>query len=353
MSVNVFRFFRPTGEEKEEKSEKRRAQVRRAQQTYRLRKDQYTRALEKEVSRLRSVEADLSIEIQRLRDTVSSQQRLLAKENSWGDLWDYVANDEHVSRETGISPLSDQSQLAALSEVMLDSQWTATVTSPSERGQPALPLALESHPAPGASIPPSAQHPKARDCQPGPSSELTTTAMEFVLALESPCLSHIHGDPSTPHQANGHALTTSSYVLSLSPQSPSSSQSPSPSLESNKAAVIRGLDSAPRNILDRLLALSTNFALEDELTPIQAWKRISAQMGSLRNPNTNGSKNGQLEWSLKELVRRLSGTIKCHGFGAVLKVDVFEKAVRDVMIGQGWESVGAGGNISGARQLFI
>ncbi|KAK4165532.1 hypothetical protein QBC43DRAFT_315417 [Cladorrhinum sp. PSN259] len=320
MSVNVFRFFRPAGE-KEKQSEKRRAQVRRAQQTYRLRKDEYTRSLEKEVTRLRSVESELVRENQRLQDTINAQQRLIAKKGSWGDLWDCLSSDDDVfGGEVGISPpLSDQSQLPPLSESTLDSQWPRA--SPSHQGQsrrPELaPLAFQSHPTPSAFIPPS-ETVKRQDCQPNHPSDMVTTGVEFVLALESPCLSHIHGDPSAPQQATGHALTTSSYVLAFSPPSPLPS-----SPESNKESIAKGLESAPWTILDRLLALSTSFALEDEVTPAQAWARIREQV-------EKGGIKTRVGWC-NELVARLAGLVKCHGFGAVLKVDVFEQVLREVM----------------------
>ncbi|KAK0738147.1 hypothetical protein B0T18DRAFT_239833 [Schizothecium vesticola] len=164
--------------------------------------------------------------------------------------------------------------------------------------------------------------------------------MEFVLALEAPCLGHIRGDPDAPDQASGHVLTTSSYVLDLS-LSPSSSSSLPSSPDSNAASITETLGSAPRAILDRLITLSTALTLEDEVTPVQAWNRIHAhlQLGTLR------------EDRLQPLVSKLAGAVKCHGyvhfkkidpnepsndrrirFGAVLKVDIFEKLLREVLI---------------------
>jgi hypothetical protein len=67
--------------------------------TYRLRKDQYARALEKEVSRLRALELDLVRENQRLRDEVRSQQYYLAEQRSWADLSAGQAIDTETHRE--------------------------------------------------------------------------------------------------------------------------------------------------------------------------------------------------------------------------------------------------------------
>ncbi|KAK4157561.1 hypothetical protein C8A00DRAFT_40135 [Chaetomidium leptoderma] len=119
--------------------------------------------------------------------------------------------------------------------------------------------------------------------------------MEFVLALEKPCLAHIHGDPENPQQANGHALTVTSHLLVLSPQPLSSP--PSPELLNEACA------KAPASILDRLLTLSTNLAVEGEVTPAQAWNRIRCQ------PQFDRLKAD----GLRAFTRKLGTAAKCHG----------------------------------------
>ena len=71
--------------------------------TYRLRKDQYARALEREVSRLRSLELNLVRENQRLCDVVRSQQCYLAEQRSWADPSASPAIETETYREPSIS----------------------------------------------------------------------------------------------------------------------------------------------------------------------------------------------------------------------------------------------------------
>lgn len=95
-------------------------------------------------------------------------------------------------------------------------------------------------------------------------------------------------------------MTASSYVLDVSPSPPHSG---SPDANSNAAPINEVLETAPRTILDRLVALSTTFALEDEVTPVQAWNRIQAhlQLGALKVER------------LQFLVTKLAAAVKCHG----------------------------------------
>ncbi len=100
-------------------------------------------------------------------------------------------------------------------------------------------------------------------------------------------------------------LTTSSYVLAMSPP-PSLPSSP----DSNPTSIAETLGSTPRAILDRMMTLSTAFALEDELTPVQAWNRIQAhiQLGALKVDR------------LQSLVGRMAVAVKCHGYVLLLRV---------------------------------
>ncbi|KAK5651994.1 hypothetical protein OQA88_10897 [Cercophora sp. LCS_1] len=373
MSVNVFRFFRPPGEEGEDRSEKRRAQVRRAQQTYRLRKDQYVRALEREVTRLRSIEATLSKDNERLREVVGAQKRLLAEKRTWGNFWDGLSGGDDVFGESTLSDCNPPLGIGAHTPAL-----SCPNTSPSCRTD-----GCQVSPAAGttgdqastiAFIPPfDSFDAVSSQCNP---SDLTAAGMEFVLALESPCLSHIHAhtDDSTTsvqHQikesntdiegprVNGHALTASSYILSLSSSSPpapapapATTATPTHDLPSDddalaaakKAAIVMGVQSTPNGILDRLLTLATSFALEDEITPVQAWERLRplVEEGNPRMESGNVSRE-----VVRTLVGRLAGVVRCYGlvpvvfvytpfmgaFGAVVKKEAFEQALSEVSLG--------------------
>ncbi|KAK0622378.1 hypothetical protein B0T14DRAFT_601155 [Immersiella caudata] len=368
MSVNVFRFFRPPGEEKEDRSEKRRAQVRRAQQTYRLRKDQYARALEREVARLRSVEATLSGENKRLLGIVHAQQCRLAEKRVWGNIWDGLSSEEDLFQDPDqLSPSSSGYTPFPSAGVALLSHQTNHSRGLQSRADYAPPTTF---------LPQINNFDGTTGQSLGP-SDLTSAGMEFVLALESPCLSHIHAhtddptadtqpqqpshqtkknnDPDEP-RVNGHALTASSYVLALprpspSPAFPSVSTSPiatatpppfpsdDPAAATNKVALLMGLSSTPSTILDRLLKLSTSFALEDEMTPVQAWARVRTLMVGSEESQTEGETTlsqgrGRAGEGSREVVQmvmgRLAGLVKCYGFGAVVKRDAFEQVLSEV-----------------------
>ena len=73
----AFRIFNPDGP-KENPVERRRNQLRRAQQNYRDRRDNYTKSLEKELERTRAHEAELMRDAERLRSTVQGLAKLLS-----------------------------------------------------------------------------------------------------------------------------------------------------------------------------------------------------------------------------------------------------------------------------------
>ncbi|KPM44090.1 hypothetical protein AK830_g2469 [Neonectria ditissima] len=77
MSKNIFRIFNPGGS-KQDPVEKRRGQLRRAQQNYRDRKDKYATSLEKELARTRASEASLMRKVEQLQSTVKAFAGLLS-----------------------------------------------------------------------------------------------------------------------------------------------------------------------------------------------------------------------------------------------------------------------------------
>ncbi|GAB1313388.1 hypothetical protein MFIFM68171_03598 [Madurella fahalii] len=341
--MDVFRLFRPSGERREGRPEKRRAQVRRAQQTYRLRKEQYTKSLENEVGRLRAIETDLVHETKHLRSTIQMLGNLLAESGLYVNLSPILAR-EGTEREPNAGPpchrspseghhveerahpdLSRARHTGAGAAAVPSEPWSTLCSKgpslrdgPSTRPEspqdtwltglrnnhlvfldPNVPVSTD-HYVPAA----TSRHRGVRlgDLDP------TTVGMEFVLALEEPCLGHIHGDPDNPEQPNGHALTVSSQLLFL----PSPSPPDAKDLRDARAK-------APAPILDRLLALSSSLTLEDEVTPVQAWNRIRSQ------PQFDQLRIDRLQ----SLTKELGEVVKCHGFGAVFKVDVLEKLVRE------------------------
>lgn len=86
--------------------------------------------------------------------------------------------------------------------------------------------------------------------------------IDFVLALENPCLHHTTADLEST-VSYGHILTTHAPLLSHGPRplQPASSWT------------------VPAVEIERLLSLSSQLNLAGELTPVQAWSRIKTYPG--------------------------------------------------------------------------
>lgn len=125
------------------------------------------------------------------------------------------------------------------------------------------------------------------------------TVATLSLSLESPCLGHIHGDPATPTQPSGHALTITSHLLAMAPPT-----SPSQVPQDTATTLSQARADAPTEILDRLLSLSADLAAEGEVTPVQAWNRICREPPQLKWLGVHG-----LRW----LMDKLTSAVKCHG----------------------------------------
>ena len=117
--------------------------------------------------------------------------------------------------------------------------------------------------------------------------------------LERPCLGHLHGDSSKPHDPTGHVLTTSAqlHFSSLGPVS-----------TPPENVIVPSYEHTPSDVLDRLLDLASDVCSEGEVTPVQAWHYVRTQpyFGGLDMP------------SLRRLAERLREVIKCHGYVLLL-----------------------------------
>lgn len=124
---------------------------------------------------------------------------------------------------------------------------------------------------------------------------ISCTLADSVQRLESPCLEHIHGNPKNPEDSTGHMLTVSARTLSIHTD---------PSRPNEKGcAGPPSYQGAPRDILERILALSPHVCFDGEMTPAQAWEYIRSQ------PHFGGIELRRL-WALAD---RLMEGIKCHG----------------------------------------
>jgi hypothetical protein len=148
--------------------------------------------------------------------------------------------------------------------------------------------------------------------------------IDFVLALENPCLHHTR-DNLESTESYGHILTTNAPLLTQRPRiaEPTSSWT------------------IPAAEIERLLNLSSQLNLAGELTPVQAWSRIRCYPGFEKLNRVR----------LETLERALLEEIQCYGyvhalitrhcwlltcacrFGAVMDEGAFEKILQQCFWG--------------------
>ncbi|KAF2116509.1 hypothetical protein BDV96DRAFT_572268 [Lophiotrema nucula] len=355
----------PAGDSKDKDNAqylKRREQVRRAQRTHRERKEHYIKSLENEVLQLRTNEAKIVQETRNLYTEINRLKRLLDQHGIlYGQAQGYSLPEQ---------PLSDSSSAPSLSSI-------SVVSNPRTHGQQ-LHIGgfggsgpntsnqfylseSDGSPPSGSTLESSSKGLRKKlsffgrrghsDSEPsegggdfntfsipgqGPTSvdvsglsasasalnlrdvDQTNLGMEFVLTLEAPCLHHTQGEPgSSSSQAaapTGHTLTATAPLLFQNPTQPVDTSS---------------THSAPWDTtslsLEKLLSLSSNFELSDEITPVQAWHQIRS------HPDFDGvGVNG-----LKRLTEDMLKHVKCYGFGAVIETEIFAGLARNLFPGGG------------------
>ncbi|UKZ80779.1 hypothetical protein TrVFT333_008544 [Trichoderma virens FT-333] len=301
MADRIFRIFNPR-EPKGDPIEKRRAQLRRAQQSYRDRKDKYTKALEAELARSRKSEAGLTSELERLRGKLQILTNLLSQN---GISLPLEFSDEDIYH--GDTSHSAASQLTTRGQPRkadgrpsnTQSAFTGTMTTNQGSILNGENRNLRQYGSSYFTRDNEPQVPRPRTAAattlatPRESTRLseldaTMVGMEFVLTLERP-----------------FQLQAS---LSLPPIDPKNPVPPS-------------YHNAPAAVLDRLLNLAPSVSADGDVTPIQAWHYIR------RQPHFGGFEMQ----SLNKLAERLREAAKCHGFGAAVQTGVFESAVREIL----------------------
>ena len=115
-------------------------------------------------------------------------------------------------------------------------------------------------------------------------------AIDFVLALEHPCMPHLPhpSDPQSDEPTN-HALLFSTPLASHAPRS--FQKSVDPSWTANTA------------MIKELLNLSSAINLEGEITPIEAWHRLRQHPGFSRLDR----------WAIEKIKTDLSASVRCCG----------------------------------------
>ena len=114
-------------------------------------------------------------------------------------------------------------------------------------------------------------------------------AIDFVLALEHPCMPHLPypANPPTEDPAN-HLMMASTPLVARAPDAPQLNQT----------------WTASGAIIKELLNLSSSINLEGEITPVEAWHRLHQHPDFWRLDHKK----------IEGLKRELSRTVRCCGY---------------------------------------
>lgn len=305
---------------------KRREQVRNAQRTHRQRTQNYIKTLESEVIRLRASEGDLTEANKKLQDQVELLRTSLILANV------PLPAGFEGSPQLAQPNLSDIDMPATVAFKMDSSNHQrlhVTWPSPPANRPAPTPASVSVQPPVWAAAPlqeratteyslsgakplprlPNVSPPTYQDPQRTMISGVDTPeiAVEFVLALEYPCMKHLP-HPSNPisEDPSNHAIMLSTPLVSHAPKSFQRSDT---NWTAN-ATMIKGL-----------LNLSLSINLEGEITPVEAWYRLR------QHPNF-----ARLDkWAIEKIKADLSASVRCEGFGAVLDETAFHFAVESIL----------------------
>ncbi|KAH8821489.1 hypothetical protein F5884DRAFT_745807 [Xylogone sp. PMI_703] len=311
------------------KKQRRRAQVRKAQIEHRQRKQNYVKFLEEDVKRFREMIAAIETEKSFLRVENSNIKDTLTNSNiSYDHLNLYQGSQNNSQMQLdhhspgSVSSYSNSSPTSIVSmkfdhEIYNHCLQVSNSPGPLNARVETLPmnkLNINSRsPTTPASGPMRTSHTKSGAPSP---LDVSSIAINFILALEHPCRSHFHAanhtgewDPKVPE--SNHELMASTYLYAHAPPS-----------------VFKDLDNAswpaPTLELSELLAMSRSLNSSDfEITPVQAWFLLQ----------DNYSIAVVLR-GLDALKHDLSSLVDCWGFGAVVDRDAFWAVTRRILEGK-------------------
>ncbi|KAL6161547.1 hypothetical protein ACJBU6_00657 [Exserohilum turcicum] len=329
--------------------------------THRERKEAYTASLESEVVRLRATKARLETEAKALFAENTALKQYLNQHGIAVPIG--LTRDQHVipnnssNGSPGYSSYSSSASPPSSSDTAPDDTLVLSVTQEDStskkrnwRKQVFVHQTCQTYQtkssSPQSIRAPFVSPPSSGSATPNNSISTTITkaslgsldpeivGMDFVLTLESPCLSHIDVPPTSPLLSSdtssslsspptsastgtfsplntGHALTLSACVLHNHPSPPGQRQ------HSHQPWRV------PRASLEQLLALSAAIPLGDtEVTPVQAWEYVRRQQGF-----------ADLEVARWEALKeKLVEGIKCHGFGGVVERQLLENSVFEAFV---------------------
>ncbi|KAK5058626.1 hypothetical protein LTR84_010890 [Exophiala bonariae] len=270
------------------KSARRREQVRRAQRTHRDRKATYVKTLESEVAKLRAKDSAHETEVLALRGLIRGLKDLIKQYKII--LPPDLASDPLLSSPEAtveIFTLADQSQSIRAyfpedyipnPSTFISPPTTSTDTTFSSMLNPSTSTSSSDLLLTGLTISdaPSFTPSHGQSSQSGLNVSMpvyhphglgsTQVGVEFVLALEQPCLRH-HYSHCIDAEGSGHEMMLMSPIMSRSPAL-NASLDPRSGLPSGSKWTVPAVE------LEKLLEFSDRLSLDGEITPVEVWQRI-------------------------------------------------------------------------------
>ena len=282
----------------------RREQVLQAQRTHRHRTQEYIRELEKEVFRLRDENESMLRRFQRMQSQLLLLKDTLIKNGIPAD----VELDVELVAPTA-SPVCRVSEQNDTLQPSVQVNLTAIANVIPERS-------CENHPAEIAPLAYQTSRHNLEETETLPSTKPTTqVAIDFILALEQPCLAHIkhthlgYSSGTTPtgidyNSGPGHLLTASANIIH----------------QYHRLVPAENIISLPESELERLLQASARLQLDNEMTPVEIWAQTQAKLSS----------SSLADAKLQKLTAECLKYVFCNSFGAVVERSTVVAILADV-----------------------
>ncbi|KAJ6445582.1 BZIP-type transcription factor [Purpureocillium lavendulum] len=291
---------------------------RQAQRTHRERKELYIKALEDEVLRLKELYSNVSQDKDRLAEE-NRQLRDILAHNGLPFPRGGGPHDDSASNPSGGHHSSTGSPYAPGSHAAF-SPSQSTAPSVTSSGHPAN-MHHHQHHMTGDQMRSAVGHTSN-----GKGVDFEQAGIDFVLALEKPCMQHMPFLLDRANEADGdpcgHALMATcppKPFENLTPETPFGSTHTHDSPIGDVPA--QGTWELSKADLSTLLDLSRRLKLDGEITPVMAWGMI------LNHPRFADFKPEDFQRLAEELGRK----VRCYGFGAVMEEFELQDAFESVL----------------------
>ncbi|RYP17247.1 hypothetical protein DL765_004632 [Monosporascus sp. GIB2] len=276
---------------------------RQAQRTHRERKELYIKALEDEVFRLKEIYSNVAQDKEKLAEE-NRQLKGLLHQTGASPISAGIIDDISSSPSFGYASSNASGAHAPGSSHAYTTPLTTMPTAPS--------LSTSSQLMTGNQV----IHGTASQPLAPLHADYEQAGIDFVLALERPCMVHL---PWLLDRANGAGGEPSGHALMAScPPVPFSDLNKDVPFGNNDTTARHGQTwELSKSDLATLLDLSRRLDLDGEITPIMAWGKV------LDHPRL--TELGPEDFV--KLVDELKGKVRCYGFGAVME----EFEVRDAL----------------------